>query len=83
MIKAKAKEAVTISIPAKITEKLALREGTIVEARVENGKLLILGKKDRTAEIIKFAGMWENEDVDEVFKEIRKNWSKWHRSLSA
>ncbi len=83
MIKAKVKEAIAISIPAKISEKLALKEGTIVEARVEKGKLLILGKKDRTAKIIKFAGMWEREDVDEIFKDIRKNWSKWQRNLSA
>ena len=83
MIKAKAKETVVISIPAKISAKLALKEGTIVEARVEKGKLLILGKKDKTANIMKFAGIWEKEDVDEVFREIRKNWSKWQRNMSA
>ncbi len=66
MIKAKVKEVIAISIPAKISGKLALKEGSIVEARVEKGKLLILGKKDRTAKIRKFAGMWEKEDVMEL-----------------
>jgi bifunctional DNA-binding transcriptional regulator/antitoxin component of YhaV-PrlF toxin-antitoxin module len=83
MIKAKVKEAIAISIPSKISAKLALKEGTIVEARFAKGKLLILGKKDRTADIMKFAGIWEKEDVDDIFKDIRKNWSKWQRNLSA
>jgi len=83
MIKTKTKETIAISIPAKISEKLALKEGSIVEARFAKGKLLILGKKDRTADIMKFAGLWKKEDVDEIFRDICKNWSKWQKNLSA
>ena len=82
MIKTKVKDSFAINIPIKIAEKLALKDGTIVEAKVEKGKLLILGKKNKTAKIMQFAGIWENGNVDEIFKEIRKNWSKWQRKMS-
>jgi AbrB family looped-hinge helix DNA binding protein len=69
MLKLKATKSEAITIPAKIAKKLALKEGTIVEARVEKGKLLILGKKNKANHIMRYAGMWENEDVERlVFK---------------
>ena len=55
----------------------------IVEAKVEKGKLLILERKNKIKNIMKYAGMWEDEDVDSVFREIRKDWHKWQKSLSA
>ncbi len=72
-----------IAIPARIARKLSLRDGMIVEARVEKGKLLIVGKKNKIRNIMKYAGIWENKDVDSVFREIRKDWHKWQKSLSA
>jgi len=72
-----------IAIPARIAKKLSLRDGMIVEAKVEKGKLLIIGKKNKIRNIMKYAGIWENEDVDSVFREIRKDWNKWQKSLSA
>ena len=75
------KEAITI--PARIAKKLSLRDGMIVEARVEKGKLLILGRKNKIKNIIKYGGIWEGVDVDSVFREIRKDWHKWQKSLSA
>lgn len=83
MLGTKAKESETITIPAKIAKRLSLKDGTIVEARVEKGKLLILGEKDKTAKIMQYAGIWEKENVDKVFKEIRTGWSKWQKSVSA
>ena len=73
----------TIPISAKIMRKLSLHDGTIVEGVVEGGKLLILQKKDNMAELMQFAGIGENENVCEVFKEIRKGWKKWRTTSLA
>jgi hypothetical protein len=54
----------------------------IVEAKVEKGKLLILGRKNKIKNIMKYGGIWEDVDVDSVFREIRKDWHKWQKSLS-
>lgn len=71
-----------ITIPVKVAKKLSLKEGTIVEAEVKMGKLFITATKDKTANIMQYAGLWKNEDVLKVFKDIRKKWSKWEKSLS-
>ncbi len=83
MFEAKAAKNEAIGIPARIAKKLSLKDGMIVEARVEKGKLLILGRKGKIKNIMKYAGIWEDEDVDSVFREIRKEWQKWQKSLSA
>jgi antitoxin component of MazEF toxin-antitoxin module len=83
MFESKAAKNEAIAIPARIAKKLSLKDGMIVEARVEKGKLLILGRKDKIKNIVKYAGIWEDEDVDSVFREIRKEWHKWQKSLSA
>ena len=83
MLKSKATKSEAITIPAKIAKKLSLKEGTIVEARVEKGKLLILGKKNKANHIMRYAGMWENEDVDRVFGKIRRDWTKCQKNLPA
>lgn len=81
MIGSKAEKIEPIAIPAKIAKKL--KEGTIVEARVEKGKLLIIGAGDKIAKIMQYAGIWENENVDKVFSKIRRGWNKWQKSVSA
>ncbi len=83
MYELKATAAGTIPIPAKVMKKLALHDGTIVEGVVEDGKLFILQRKDKTAAIMQFAGIWENENVDEIFTEIRKGWEKWRKTSLA
>jgi antitoxin component of MazEF toxin-antitoxin module len=83
MFESKAAKNEAIAIPARIAKKLSLKDGMIVEARVKKGKLLILGRKDKIKNIMKYAGIWEDEDVDSVFREIRKEWQKWQKSLSA
>jgi antitoxin component of MazEF toxin-antitoxin module len=83
MFESKAAKNEAIAIPERIAKKLLLKDGMIVEARVEKGKLLILGRKDKIKNIMKYAGIWEDEDVDSVFREIRKDWHKWQKSLSA
>ena len=55
----------------------------MLESRVEKGKLLILGRKNKIKNIMKYAGIWGGEDVDSVFRGIRKDWHKWQKSLSA
>jgi antitoxin component of MazEF toxin-antitoxin module len=83
MFESNAAKNEAIAIPARIAKKLSLKDGMIVEARVEKGKLLILGRKDKIKNIMKYEGIWEDEDVDSVFREIRKEWQKWQKSLSA
>jgi bifunctional DNA-binding transcriptional regulator/antitoxin component of YhaV-PrlF toxin-antitoxin module len=83
MFESKIASKETIAIPARIAKKLSLRDGMIVEAKVEKGKLLILGRKNKIKTIMKYAGIWEDVDVDSVFREIRKDWHKWQKSLSA
>ncbi len=83
MFESKIARKEAIAIPARIAKKLSLRDGMIVEAKVEKGKLLILGRKDKIKNFMKYAGIWEDEDVGSVFKEIRKGWQKWQKSLSA
>ncbi len=84
MLKVKINDNEAIPIPAKVAKKLALKDGAIIEARVEKGKLLILSKKkDKIAKIMQYAGMWENENVDEVFREIRREWKRWQKRMPA
>ena len=83
MFESKVTRKEAIAIPARVAKKLSLRDGMIVEAKVEKGKLLILKKKNKIKNIMKYAGIWEGEDVDGVFREIRKDWHKWQKSLSA
>ncbi len=83
MFESKIARKEAIDIPAKIAKKLSLRDGMIVEARVEKGKLLILGRKNKIKNIMKYAGIWKDVDVDSMFREIRKDWHKWQKSLSA
>ena len=83
MLESKAIKKDAIPIPASIAKKLSLKDGMIVEAKVEKGKLLILRKKNKTRNIMKYAGIWKNEDVNRIFREIRRDWGKWQKSLSA
>ena len=32
---------------------------------------------------MRYAGMWENEDVGRVFGKIRRDWTKWQKNLPA
>ena len=73
----------TIPIPSKVMKKLSLHNGTFVEGIVEDGKLVILHKDDKAAKIMRFAGIWEDENVDAVFKEIRKGWKRWQQTSRA
>ena len=82
MLKTKFKDNDAIDIPPKIARKFALKDGIIVEAKVERGKLLILRKKNKIRKFMQFAGMWKNENVDMVFSKIRKDWNKWQKELS-
>lgn len=79
MLKTKIDVNTIISIPADVIKKLRLKNGTVVEAKVEKGKLLILGKKNEIAKIMQYAGIWEKEDVDRIFREIRREWDKWQK----
>jgi len=83
MLGSKATKYEAITIPARIAKRLSLKDGAIIEAKVEKGKLFIIGRKDKTAKIMQYAGIWENEDVEKVFSEIRNAWSRWKKSVSA
>ena len=83
MLKTKLKSETVLKIPVSLARELDLKEGDTVEATVEKGKLVFLGKKDKVSKIMQYAGIWQNEDVDEVFHEMRKGWDKWQRNLSA
>jgi len=71
----------SIKISPQLAAKLAIKEGTLIQARFENGKLFILNRQDKKNNIMKYAGIWETEDVDTVFKEIRSGWKKWRKNL--
>lgn len=79
----KTSNSIAITIPPGIAEKLALKEGAVVEAVVNKGKLLILKKTDKTSKIMQYAGLWDGEDTDKVFGELRKDWRKWQKNLRA
>ena len=83
MLKTKLKSETVLKIPVSLARELDLKEGDTVEATVEKGKLVFLGKKDRISKIMKYAGIWQDENVETVFHEIRKGWNKWQRNLSA
>ena len=83
MLKTKLKSETVLKIPENLARELELKEGDTIEAVVEKGNLVFLGKKDKVSKIMQYAGIWQNEDVDEVFHEIRKGWNKWQRNLSA
>jgi bifunctional DNA-binding transcriptional regulator/antitoxin component of YhaV-PrlF toxin-antitoxin module len=72
-----------IDIPVVLAERLNLREGTIIEGRVRKGKLVIIQKQEKPSGIMKYAGIWEDENVDKIFSEIRESWSTWQKDLSA
>jgi len=83
MLKTKLKSETVLKIPENLAKKLELKEGDTIEAVVEKGNLVFLGKKGKVSKIMQYAGIWQNEEVDEVFHEIRKGWDKWQRNLSA
>lgn len=83
MLKAKLKNEVSLALPPGLAKKLELKEGDTVEALVEKGKLVFLKKKNRVSKIMQYAGIWQDENIDKVFGEIRKGWGKWQKNLSA
>lgn len=82
MLGSKKIEKEVIAIPARIARRLSLKDGMIVEAKVEKGKLVILRKREVIRNVMKYAGIWKNENVDKVFGEIRRDWEKWEKNLS-
>lgn len=83
MLKAKLKNEVSLALPPGFAKKLALKEGDTVEVLVEKGKLVFLDKKKKVSTIMQYAGIWQEKNVDKVFREIRKGWNKWQKNLSA
>lgn len=83
MLKTTSAKIEAIEIPAQILKKLALKDGEIITARVEKGKIFILEDKNKTAKIMKYAGIWKDEDVDSIFGGIRREWHKWKKNLHA
>jgi len=51
MLGSKATKYEAITIPARIAKRLSLKDGAIIEAKVEKGKLFIIGRKDKTAKM--------------------------------
>lgn len=71
----------SIKISPQLAAKLAIKDGTLIQARFEKGKLFILNRHERKNNIMKYAGIWESEEVDTAFKEIRRDWKKWRKDL--
>jgi antitoxin component of MazEF toxin-antitoxin module len=82
MLKAKTLNSEAIDIPARLLKKLAIKDGTVVKAKIEKGKIFILKEEDAIATIMKYAGIWKDEEVDKVFREIRRDWGRWKENLS-
>ncbi|MBI5102578.1 MAG: hypothetical protein HZB33_12195 [Nitrospirae bacterium] len=83
MLKAKLSDEVSLTLPPGLAKKLALKEGDTVKVLVEKGRLVFLDKKDKGSNIMQYAGIWQEENVDKIFLEMRKSWNKWQKNLSA
>lgn len=72
-----------IKIPDDVVKKLALKDGDIIKAKIGKGQLVILKKESKPSGFMKFAGIWKDDNVDEVFRDIRRSWQKWAKKLHA
>lgn len=72
-----------IKIPEGIVKEFALKDGDIIKAKIGKGQLVILKKESKPSGFMKFAGIWKDDKVDEVFRDIRKSWQKWAKKLPA
>jgi len=72
-----------IKIPDDVVKKLALKDGDIIKAKIGKGQLVILKKESKPSGFMKFAGIWKDDNVDEVFRDIRRSWQKWAKKLPA
>ena len=82
-LKLKACDEDIIAIPRSILERLLLKEGDRVEVRVDTNRLILQGVADKLAALRRFRGIWKDEDVDKVFREIDEEWDRWNERLHA
>lgn len=83
MLKAKLKKGNVIIIPKKLGKILKIKDGDEIEAKLENEHLVLLKKNRVLPNLLQYAGVWENEDVDKIFYDIRKKWREWIKNLPA
>jgi bifunctional DNA-binding transcriptional regulator/antitoxin component of YhaV-PrlF toxin-antitoxin module len=76
------KQAV-IKIPESLVKKLDLKYGNTVEAKIGKGQLVIFKKEYKPSGFMKFIGIWKDDNVDEVFRDIRKGWRHLAKKLHA
>jgi len=62
-----------ITIPAKISRVLGIREGDYVDISI-SGEKIIIRKIKRLDEIV---GSWENIDKKKLLNVIRERWRHW------
>lgn len=83
MLKTRLKHKSIATIPKALGRKLNLKDGDVLKVGVENGKLTLVKSEDRLSTLMEYAGIWEDEDVEKAFKEIRKGWKEWGKKLPA
>lgn len=72
-----------MTLPAAVAKQLNIKDGDSVEAVVKRGKLVLHKRQDAASELMKYAGIWHDEDVDKALSDVRKGWSIWQKKLSA
>ena len=83
VLKLKVCDEDSIAIPKSILERLSLKEGDMIEVRVDADRLILQGMAKKLAALRRFRGIWKGEDVNKVFREIDKEWGKWNERLHA
>jgi len=67
VLKLKVCDEDSIAIPKSILKRLSLKEGDMIEVRVDANRLILQGVVDKLAALRRFRGIWKDEDVDKVF----------------
>ena len=83
MLKAKIKDESAVTIPKALGNKLDLKDGDVLKVKTEKGHLVLVKVEGKLSSLMEYAGIWEDEKAEKVFKEIRKGWKEWEKSLPA
>jgi hypothetical protein len=69
------KNEIKLTFPKK--EREFLREGEQLVVRNIKGDIITLVRSKKNKELERFRGIWENEEVNRIFKKISKQWKAW------
>ncbi len=67
VLKLKVCDEDSIAIPRSILERLSLKEGDMIEVKVDANRLIFQEETDKLVALRRFRGIWKEEDVDKVY----------------